>query len=358
MSAFDSGAFDAGAFEVPSGSSPQTLTQASRFDNGNQFFAATVGRGTVTLTPARYDNGQTFYAATVSQGGGPQTLLPGLYTNTQAFYAPTVTATRVLTPARFDNSNTFYAATVGRGPVNLSPARYNNGQAFYSATITATRALTPARFDNANAFYTPVVSQAGGPQFLAPNLYTNPNAFYGGLTTLYITFPDWVEDGWVEDGWVEWPYFNQNQFFAATVTQGPAPAADDQRGDGVDARWTKKQRKARDKRIEQEREDREKLRQVIEQIIDPQAPEPVEVVATEKAVKVETKTEAIVLPKLPTIDLAEVKREIMAAVANAQAARRAQEEAQAMRAEAQRVAEENIRKRLKRRRDEELLLLM
>jgi hypothetical protein len=165
---------------------------------------------------------------------------------------------------------------------------------------------------------------------------------------------DYVEDGYVEDGY----YL---QAWAGTVSgtppEPPTPA-NVQRGDGVDARWTKKQRKARDKQLEREREDREKLRQVIEQIIDPKAPEPVEVVATAKAVKVETKAEPILLPKLPTIDLAEVKREIMAAVANAQAARREQEERAAMQAEAERVAQENIRKRIQRKREDEILMLM
>jgi hypothetical protein len=332
----------------------QSLTQNTRYDNGQTFYGPTVTRGAVTLTAARFDNAQTFFAPTV--GRGAVTLTPARYDNGQTFYAATITATRTLTASRYDNTTTFYAPIVSTGALTIAPDRYDNAQTFYGPTVTTVNNLTPARFDNTQAFYSPTVGIVAV-QDLQPSLYTNQNQFFGGLTTLYITFPDWVEPGWVEDGWVAWPYFNRNQFFSATVTQGDAPQ-NDQRGDGVDARWTKKQRKQRDREIEQEKRDREKLRQVIEQIVDPKAPEPVEVVQTAKAVEVVARAaDPIVLPEFPTIDLAEVTRLVTQAVQSAQQARQEQQRA-AMQAEAQRVAEENMRMRLKRRREEELLLLM
>ena len=248
----------------------QNLTQASRFDNDNTFYAATVTAGAVTLSQGtRYDNDNTFYEATVSQAGGAQSLTAALYTNDNTFYAATVGRGAVtLTPALYDNNNTFYAATVGRGAVSLTaarydnaqvyyaptlslgavtlqpalytntqtfyaavvstaganivPDRYDNNQTFYNATVTTLNGLTVARYDNTQEFYSPSVAIVAA-QDLLPDLYTNNNQFYGGLFTLNITFPDWVDPGWVEPGWVEWPYFNQNQFFSATVTRGAEP---------------------------------------------------------------------------------------------------------------------------------------
>lgn len=158
---------------------------ATRFDNAQTFYTPTVGRGAVTLTPARLDNAQTFYSATVSQSGGTQTLLPSLYTNDQTFYAP----------------------AVGRGAVVLAAGLVSNTQTFYAPSVAVGAvSLAPARVDNTQTFYAPTVGQAG--------------------FTQYITFPDWVDPGWVEPGWVAWPYFNQNQFFSATVAHSTAPPAE------------------------------------------------------------------------------------------------------------------------------------
>jgi hypothetical protein len=210
------------AFEEYTPPAAQTLTQNTRFDNGQTFHAPTVTVGPVTLTQGtRYDNDPAFYAATITQGGGGQTLLPGLYTNTSAFYAPTVTATRALTPVRFDNTPTFYAATVTtvRG---LTATRLDNAATFFGPTVAVGAVtLTPARFDNAASFYSPLVTQGAGALVLGPDLFVNTNTFYGGLFTQFITFPDFVEPGHVEPGWVGWPYFNAPQFFAATVQPGP-----------------------------------------------------------------------------------------------------------------------------------------
>jgi hypothetical protein len=205
----------------------QSLTQASRFDNTATFYAATVTAGAVALTQAtRYDNDPTFYAATVSQSGGGQSLTQNTrYDNGQVFYGPTVTRGAVtLTPALYSNTQTFFAPTVGRGPVTLTPVRYDNGQTFYAATVArGPVTLTATRFDNASQFYSAFISQGGAGQSLLVNRFDNTNQFFGGLTTLYITFPDFVEPGHVEPGWVGWPYFNAQTFFPATLTGGGAP---------------------------------------------------------------------------------------------------------------------------------------
>ncbi len=226
--AFDSGAFDSGAFEVPSGSSPQTLTQASRFDNAQTFYTATLSQsgGAQSLTPSLYTNTQTFYAATVTRGA--VNLTPALYTNTQTFHAPTVGRGAVtLTPVRYDNGQAFYTATLAIGAATLSPARFDNAQTFYGPVVTTGGALLlPNRVDNAQTFFAPAVSR--GTVTLTPPLVSNAQAFYApnvsNGTPQSITFPNWVDPGWVEPGWVEWPYFNQNQFFVAEVTQS-APQA-------------------------------------------------------------------------------------------------------------------------------------
>jgi len=212
--------------EVPTGN--QTLVPA-RFNNTNNFFAATVTRGTVTLTPARFDNTNnffaatvaatntltpalytnpnSFFAATVTQEGGGQTLTPALYTNPNSFFAATVTPGAVtLTPARFDNSNTFYAATVTRGTVTLTPALYTNSNSFFTATVTpGTVTLTPARFDNSNTFYSATVVR--GTVTLTPARFDNSNTFYAATVTPgAVTLTPARFD-------------NSNAFYSATVTQ-------------------------------------------------------------------------------------------------------------------------------------------
>lgn len=194
----------------------QTLT-AARFDNANSFFAPTVNRGTVTLTAARFDNAQTFYAANVTQTAATQNLQPGLFSNAQTFYPATLTSKVTLTAARFDNAPTFNAHTL-TSRITLTPVRYDNAQAFYAAKVNQT--IKPGLFTNPQTFYAPVVTQAGGPQSLLPGFWENTNQFFAPKITQFITFPNWVDPGWVEPGWVEWPHFNTNQFFGATVELG------------------------------------------------------------------------------------------------------------------------------------------
>jgi len=137
------------------------LTQASRLDNSQTFYAATVSPGAVTLTPSLYSSGQTFYAATVSQAGGAQSLTPARFDNSAGFYGHTVVPGAVtLTPVRVDGSQTFYAATLTAGPVNLSPGRLDGTQAFYGHAVSlgaGDQTLTAGRFDGSSAFYAAVV---------------------------------------------------------------------------------------------------------------------------------------------------------------------------------------------------------
>lgn len=240
--AFDSGAFQSTAFEV-GGVGNQALTQGTRFDNTNQFFAATVTRGTITLTPARYDNAQTFYTATVT---ATRVLTAARYDNAQTFYAPTVTPGAItLTPVRYDNGQTFYSPTVSQasGAQNLLPSLYTNSQTFYGPVVTTIRALTATRYDNSNTFFAATVSSvraltvprydntqtfyaavvSAGAVTLQPGLFTNTNDFYSPTVasvggTQNLTFIDWVDPGHVEPGWVGWPYFNANQFFPAQAS--------------------------------------------------------------------------------------------------------------------------------------------
>lgn len=211
------------------GPGPQTLAPA-RFDNGNQFFGPTVTRGAVTLTAARFDSTQTFYAATVLRGA--VTLTATRFDNSTTLYAPTVTPGAVtLTPSRVDGGQTFYAATVSQsgGGQTLLPSLYTSDQTFYAPTVgRGAVSLTPGLFTNAQTLHAPTVTP--GAVTITPPTWNNTQAFYSatvgtaGGVTQSITFPNWVDPGWVEPGWVEWPYFNQNQFFVAEVTQS-APQA-------------------------------------------------------------------------------------------------------------------------------------
>ncbi|MGL4649242.1 MAG: immunoglobulin domain-containing protein [Caldilineaceae bacterium] len=132
------GAFDRDVIAPAAGGSGN-LTQTSRFDNAQTFYAPTVTPGAVTLSPGRYDNAQTFYA-------------------------PTVTSTVTLSPARLDNAQAFYAPTVTPGAVTLSPGRYDNAQTFYGPVVTlegGAQTLLPARLDNTQIFYGPTVTLEG-----------------------------------------------------------------------------------------------------------------------------------------------------------------------------------------------------
>jgi hypothetical protein len=251
----------------------QNLTQNTRFDNDNTFFGHTVTAGAVTLTAARYDNDPTFYTHEITQAAPGANLLPTRYDNEQTFYGATVAPGAVnLQPGLYSNAQTFYAHTVAPGAITLTPGLYTNNQVFYSPVVaisggpqelfpdrlesTSTvfaptvnlgaTTLQPPRVDATNAFYEVTVTLgavnlqpallSNGNEFyehsvqigattLVADRFDNANAFYGGQINLNITFPDWVEPGHVEPGWVGWPYFNENQFFGATVTgQGVAIA--------------------------------------------------------------------------------------------------------------------------------------
>ena len=53
-------------FATLPGAATQTLVQATRFDNTNTFYSATVLPGAVTLQPSLYTNTNTFYSSTLS----------------------------------------------------------------------------------------------------------------------------------------------------------------------------------------------------------------------------------------------------------------------------------------------------
>jgi adhesin HecA-like repeat protein len=189
---------------VVSGAGAQNLTQASRFDNTNSFYASVVSAGAVTVSPGLFSNTQSFYTPTVSRG--TITLAPGLHSSTQTFYGATVTpgvvslsATRLdnaqaffgptisqgginLLPSRFDNAQTFYGPVVAAGSVGLTPPRLNNAATFYAASVSATYGLSQAsRFDNAGAIYAPIVVIGGAT--LQPPLLASTNTFYAVRVT-------------------------------------------------------------------------------------------------------------------------------------------------------------------------------
>jgi hypothetical protein len=132
-----------------SGPFSQTLT-ANLFTNTQTFYAATVTRGTVNVSPALFTNSQTFYGPTVAQ---VTQLAPSLLTNTQTFYGPAVTSVRNLTPALFTNTQTFYSPT--RTSSNaVAPSLLTNTQTFYSCSCALHEhadILCACRNDNQNS---------------------------------------------------------------------------------------------------------------------------------------------------------------------------------------------------------------
>lgn len=230
---FDSATFEAYAATVSSSGGAQDLTQGSRYDNTEGFYAPTVSAGAVTLTPSLYSNVEAFYAVTLDAdlrltvlslsgvpsaarpftdkpaASGDATLLPSLVTNDQSWYAPTVTASYTLTPARYDGGQVFYAPTVAPGPVTLGPARYDNAQAFFAPTVApGAVTLQPARHDNAGAFYGHVVTT--GPVTLAPARYDNTSSYYSPTVTRGAVTLSPAR------------YDNSEAFYSPTVTGGGA----------------------------------------------------------------------------------------------------------------------------------------
>lgn len=182
---------------------PQTLTQSSRFDNSNSFYAAVVSHG--LTQSSRFDNSNSFYAATVTPGAVTLTQ-SSRFDNSNSFNAHTVNH-GLTQSARFDNSNSFYAATVNHGLMQGST--FANSGSFYSGTVS--HGLTQAsRFDSSNDFYAAVVS-LGGTQTLLPSLLSNSNSFYAPV---------------VSHGLIQATRFDNNSaFYAETVSHGLAQAS-------------------------------------------------------------------------------------------------------------------------------------
>lgn len=297
------------------GGAAQTLT-ASLFTNSNAFYAPTVTPGAVTLTPGLYSNANAFYAPTVSAGA--VTLTPARYDNAQAFYAPTVSAgSTTLAVSLYSNANAFYSATVSPGAVTLTPALFTNSNSFYAPTVSAGAVtLSPARYDNANAFYAVTIVQEGGNQTLLPSLYVNAQTFYEPVVS--------VADSYLRgEGWI--PQIKRNRKFS------------------------------------EERDEREQLRTAIEQAVDPVTDKEAKVVTVKGEVAVVTKSLAIPIPVPPQFDAQAVARMVVTVLeaqgVEAQRVRDAENRRRALLAlEAKRV--ENARRFRKRRRDEEILLMM
>lgn len=148
-------------FYDPTLSATKALT-ATLHTNSSAFYGPSISVGTVTLTPGLYTNDQTFYAPVVQLDGGPQYIAPDLYTGSQ----------------------TFYGATVQPGAVAITPSLYSNDQtSFYSLTVTTTKTLTATLFTNDQTFYAPIVSLAGGTQYVVPSLHTNVESFFSATVS-------------------------------------------------------------------------------------------------------------------------------------------------------------------------------
>lgn len=145
----------------------------------------------------------------------------------------------------------------------------------------------------------------------------------------------------------------------ATLTSAVQPV---ERGDGVDASWTKKQRRARDRKLAEERERKDELRQLLQAALEPVVEEAaVEVVTVDDGVVVIPPAgPAVAVPRPEGIDLRAMSREIGKILQDAKVQAERTRRAQAL--EIARVAleqaRENARRLRKRRRDEEILLLM
>jgi len=137
-------------------------------------------------------------------------------------------------------------------------------------------------------------------------------------------------------------------------------------GGGGSGPWSKKELRKRDSKLEQERQEREKLRQLVAQAIEPvkaAAPETVQVVTSAKGgVSLLPSTGPVVaMPEVPQFDAAAVAREVQRALQEAGIAVQRVRQAQARQAAAEALEaakRENERRLRKRRRDEEILLLM
>ena len=314
----------------------QTLS-AQLFQNAQTFYSTTVNRGSVTLVAGLVSNDQTFFTATVNKGA--VSIAPSRVDNLQTFYAATVSSgAATLVVPRYDNAQTFYSATVAPGAISLTPERYDNVETFYApAVVRGAVTLAAPLLSNAQTFYAPTVAQ--GAIALQPELYTNTQSFYGPtVTTLNALTPE--------------PFINTQTFDAATVN---VDGQTQSRSQG----WILQQKRKRS--FSEESQEQEQLRKTIEQAVDPITEKTAQVVTVKGDVAVVTESQTIPLPVPPQFD-AQVVAKMAAAVLEAQGieAQRVRDAKNRRKAEMalQVLRAEMERKRFKRRRDEELMLLM
>ena len=90
----------------------------------------------------------------------------------------------------FNNTQTFYSPLLSPGAVSVTPSLYANAPTFYGLTVTTSKTLTASLFSNASELYEPLATLAGGPQVIAPSLFSNTASFFthtvaSGLVQLY-----------------------------------------------------------------------------------------------------------------------------------------------------------------------------
>jgi hypothetical protein len=221
------------AATVTQGGAGQSLTQNARFNETNDFFAATVTTGPVNLTQnTRFSELNDFFAATVTTG--PVTLTQtARFSEVNDFFAATLTQTipsqSLTQTARFDESNDFFSATVTTGPVSLTQnARFSEVNDFFAATVTTgpVSLTQTARFDEVNDFYAATIS-VGATTLTQNARFSEVNDFFAATVT---TGPF---------GLVQNARFNEvNDFYAATVTTGPVALTQTVRYDNATTFYT------------------------------------------------------------------------------------------------------------------------
>lgn len=180
----------------------------SRHTNTQGFYSHT-SLATRTLTASRHTNTSTFFAPSVAILSFPQTLTAGRVTGTNAFHAPTVTATKALQASRVDNASTVYTHSVSLGAVTLAAARHTNtSTVFTHAVSVGTVSVNAGRLDNTNGFFAQQ-AQPGTVTLTAPRL-DNSSSFFGADVGAPATA---LEAGFTT---------NTNTVFAGSVTPGTA----------------------------------------------------------------------------------------------------------------------------------------
>lgn len=144
--------------------------------------------------------------------------------------------------------------------------------------------------------------------------------------------------------------------------QGIGPGIVYERGDGVTRRWKKSELRERDRRLEEEKREKQQLRKLIEQALDPvKRDEPAKVVPTESAVTVIPQTgPAIVIQGPLSIDIKTIAAEVTQALNAIGVKSRRAYDAQSVQiaVEAVAVKQRWTRTLMQRRRDDEQMLLM